>query len=266
MWRSYEEALGCDGLTIVDAWTDLGIADSRAATICADFAQATYARSTHRPTSPSQMPYPCGRGTRRSTTAPKHSATQRSRLLPGVVRGRARRPGVRLSGPSARRRCYHCSTPCMAESIHAAVERGACVSVVRLLIVQALDRPRSADVREDPELNEHAQTIGSTPNLGTLSVVAAAWAGHEAPKRMGCRTVDPTSPNLIDRFASPVAAGGSAARRPARTTPDNVGCCAVRMQSGQVTQRVAGAHPSVKGRNVPNEREGGSDPRRVSAR
>lgn len=40
MWRGYEEALGRYGLTIVHAWTDLGFADTCAATICADLAEA----------------------------------------------------------------------------------------------------------------------------------------------------------------------------------------------------------------------------------
>ena len=40
MWRGYEEALGRYGLTIVDAWTRLGFADTCAATIRADLALA----------------------------------------------------------------------------------------------------------------------------------------------------------------------------------------------------------------------------------
>ena len=40
MWQGYEEALGCYGLTITGAWTDLGFADTCAATIRADLAEA----------------------------------------------------------------------------------------------------------------------------------------------------------------------------------------------------------------------------------
>ena len=40
MWRGYEEALGCYGLTITDAWTELGFADTCAATIRTDLAAA----------------------------------------------------------------------------------------------------------------------------------------------------------------------------------------------------------------------------------
>lgn len=40
MWRGYEEALGRYGLTMVDEWTALGFADTCAATIRADLAQA----------------------------------------------------------------------------------------------------------------------------------------------------------------------------------------------------------------------------------
>jgi len=40
MWRGYEEALGRYGLTMVDAWKALGFADTCAATIRADLAEA----------------------------------------------------------------------------------------------------------------------------------------------------------------------------------------------------------------------------------
>lgn len=40
MWRGYEEALGCYGLAIVDAWTELGFSDSCGATIRADLGEA----------------------------------------------------------------------------------------------------------------------------------------------------------------------------------------------------------------------------------
>lgn len=40
MWRGHEEALGRFGLTIVEAWTDLGFADTCAATMRKDLAQA----------------------------------------------------------------------------------------------------------------------------------------------------------------------------------------------------------------------------------
>ena len=39
MWQGYEEALGRYGLTITDAWTALGFADTCAATIRADLAE-----------------------------------------------------------------------------------------------------------------------------------------------------------------------------------------------------------------------------------
>ena len=40
MWRGCEEALGCYGMAIVDAWTELGFADTCGATLRADLAAA----------------------------------------------------------------------------------------------------------------------------------------------------------------------------------------------------------------------------------
>ena len=42
MWRGYEEALGRYGLTVVEAWTELGFADTCGATIRADLAAAGF--------------------------------------------------------------------------------------------------------------------------------------------------------------------------------------------------------------------------------